>query len=443
MAIKDKIFYFRQHAFVKNVVLLQSGSFAGNIIQALVAVFMARLLQPELFGIYALAFSLASLVGLFQGVGAQEAMATVLGETYARQDKWKTKEALAFLLKILCITSAIAITGATIAPWIAGKLYQNPSIGSYAAVVILAVVFSTTFFSLSSLVLQVAGKIKAMMMLGLADQIVRYGLSVGLVFFGLGVGGAVSGHLGGAIIIFIASLIIWERLRRKYPIFPSLRKLFRQAQAVSLKKYLGFSLWIAVDRNIANLYSILPVLLTGIYVSSAEVTFFKLAFAFVNLALSLLGPVSTLLNVEFPKMKVEDGANLRSNFVKVSLYSLGLSVLLTGSALLVAHPAFRFFYGENFLISVKYIYGLFVYGALFGVGVGLGPMWRAVNKVKISILINLITLGAGVPFGLWLIKNYGSWGSVIMVTVWFTVSHLISFIYLAKTLKNFKAHESI
>ena len=62
-------------------------------------------------------------------------------------------------------------------------------------------------------------------------------------------------------------------------------------------------------------------------------------------------------------------------------------------------------------------------------------MWRAVNKVKVSILINTIVLGIGIPLGLLIIKQFGLWGSVIMVTLWFTVSHLTSFIYIAKKLK--------
>jgi hypothetical protein len=70
-----------------------------------------------------------------------------------------------------------------------------------------------------------------------------------------------------------------------------------------------------------------------------------------------------------------------------------------------------------------------------GIGVGLGPMWRAINKVRVSILINTLILVGGIPLGLWLIKNYGLWGSVIMVTIWFTVSHVISFIYLVRKLK--------
>jgi O-antigen/teichoic acid export membrane protein len=115
-------------------------------------------------------------------------------------------------------------------------------------------------------------------------------------------------------------------------------------------------------------------------------------------------------------------------------------VLLTGAALWVAPLAFRFFYGESFMMSVRYVYGLFAYGALFGIGVGLGPMWRAVNKVRVSILINLSTLGAGVPLGLYLIKNWGLWGSVMMVTIWYSVSHFISFFYLARLLHARQRH---
>ncbi len=425
---------------MRSVAVLQIGGFTESVIQALAGVFIARLLQPELFGVYALAFSLAGLVSLFLGVGVQDAISTVLGETYTRNDSDKTKEALAFLLKILVITGFIALLGAFFAPWIAQALYHNSRIGIYAAIVILAVIVNTTFFSLSSLVLQVTGKIRQMMILGIADQIARYGVSVALVFWGFGVLGGTSGHLIGAVIIFFVSLVVWEKVRRKNRIFPSLRRLFSQARTVCVKKYLGFSVWIAIDRNVANLYGLLPVLLTGIFVSSSEVTFFKLSFAYINLAMSLLGPISVLLNVEFPKMKVERGNQLGRNFIKVSLYSLGMSAVLTAAAIVAAPIAFKFFYGVNFLPSVKYVFGLFAYGALFGIGVGLGPMWRAINKVKTSILINAITLGIGVPLGLLLIKNLGVWGSVIMVTLWFTISHFVSFVCLAKFLK--KANEN-
>ena len=220
--------------------------------------------------------------------------------------------------------------------------------------------------------------------------------------------------------------------------FPDLNHLTYVAKKVDFKKYFGFTFWVALDRNMGNVFMALPVILTGIYVSASEVSFFKLAFGYTNLALSLLGPISVLLNVEFPKLQIEDKEKLTENFKKVSLYSLALSVLLTVAAVIVSPIAFKILYGENFLPSVPYVAGLIIYGALYGIGVGLGPMWRAVNKVKVSIFINSVILGVGIPLGLWLIKNYGLWGSVIMVTVWFSVSHLISFTYLLRKL-NFKS----
>ena len=65
--LKEKFSYYSRHPFVRNVVTLQTGSFAGTIFQVAVGVFIARLLQPELFGIYALSFGLASIGGLLLG----------------------------------------------------------------------------------------------------------------------------------------------------------------------------------------------------------------------------------------------------------------------------------------------------------------------------------------------------------------------------------------
>ncbi len=433
--IGKKFDYYRQHPFVRNVLTLQVGSFGGTLIQAVVGVFLARLLQPELFGIYSLAFGLSSLGGLLLGAGTQDAVATLLGSAYAKQDKREVEDVLAFLIKMTLYAGLITALLLLFFPMVAGYFYGNPMIGWYASLIVLGVFLSSSFNAVVQLALQVVGRIKALTAIVFSDQVLRFGIALILVFMGMGVLGAVSGQFIGAAILFIASIVLWERLKRQYEIFPSLRGLFSRVRDISVFKYFGFTFWVAVDRNIGNMYMALPVVLTGIYVSTGEVSYFKLAFGFVNIALSLLGPISVLLNIEFPKMQIEDGAKLAKNFIKVSLYGVLLSSGLTLAAIIASPLAFRILYGKSFAPSISYVYGLFLYGALFGIGVGLGPMWRAVNKVKTSITINLIILGAGIPLGLFLIKQYGLWGSVIMVTLWFSVSHLTSFIYLVRKLR--------
>ena len=378
---------------------------------------------------------MASVASVILGSGAQDAMASVIGGAYARRDEREVKTAFAFLLKIALLASLAALIIIFFLPAIAGRFYGDSRIGFYAAAVMLAAIFSSSFFSLTSVALQMAGRIKEMTVLIFSDQVLRFGAALILVVAGLGVSGAVGGQLAGAAVIFSVSVFIWRRIAGQIHSLPSLSELAVQFFRVPLKRYFGFSFWVAADRNMGNLFMALPVVLAGIYLAASEVTFFKLAFGFVNLALSLLGPISVLLNLEFPKMKVENATGLRTKFIKISLYSLGLSSLLTLGAIIIAPLAFKILYGVSFMPSVKYVAGLLIYGCLFGIGVGLGPMWRALNRVKISIFINVLVLGAGIPFGLWLIRLYGPWGAVMMVTIWFTVSHLASFSYLLKKLR--------
>ena len=433
--LKNKLEYLRRYKFIRQTATLQAGSFTGSVIQALLGILIARFLQPELFGIYALAFGLASITTLVIGMGIQEAVSSILGRAYAQKDETEIGNVLGFMLKITFVAALIVLVIMAFLPTIAERLYGNSLIGIYASIVSLAVIFSSFWFNLTYSAFQVTGRIKDLAALIVSDQTLRYGLSLSLVVAGLGVAGAVGGNFAGAVAVFVLSAVLFRRLRREESVFPGLRNLIQKARKASLKKYFSFTFWVALDRNMGNIFMSLPVLLTGVYVTASEVAYFKLAFGYTNLALSLLGPISVLLNVEFPRIQVEDKSKLAGHFKKISLYSLGFSVLLTLAAVAVSPLAFKIIYGESFLPSVKYVFGLVIYGTLYGIGVGLGPMWRAINKVKISILINLMILAGGIPFGLWLIKNYGLWGSVIMVTIWFTISHFFSFIYLAKQLK--------
>lgn len=422
---------------MRRTAILQVGNTAGNVIQAAIGVLMARILQPELFGIYALALGMAGITSLIIGMGIQEAVSSLLGRAYAQKDSQEMENILGFMVKATFLAALLVLVVAAFLPKIASHLYGNSWVGIYAAIVIVAVVFSSFFYTIAYSSFQVTGRVKALAILLVSDQSLRYGLSLLGLLLGWGVLGIVSGHLFGALIVFTLCAFWYAKAVREEVVFPVLRRLIVVATKIKLRKYFRFTFWVALDRNMGNVYMALPVILTGIYASSSEVAFFKLAFGYLNLALSLLGPISILLNVEFPKMQIEDRTRLRHNFWKVSLYSLGFSTLITGGALLVSPWVFKILYGQSFLPSVKYIFGLFFYGALMGIGVGLGPMWRAMNKVKISILINSLILATGIPLGLWLIKSYSLWGSVIMVTAWFGLSHLISFFYLFKKLNTY------
>lgn len=226
------------------------------------------------------------------------------------------------------------------------------------------------------------------------------------------------------------------KAQRDFPLVPSIWSVLAHARHVSIRKYFSFSFWIAVDRNLSNLYNILPVFLLGIYVLPGEVTYFKLAFGYLNLGLSFLGPIGTLLNVEFPKMQVLSHERLTRNFIRVSVYAMLLSTGITVAILAVSPIVFKILYGTRYLGSIQYVYGLFFYGLVMGLGIGLGSMIRALDKVMFSIKLHSISLLFGIPIALYLIKHFGGWGSVAIVTIWYASIHIIAFFYIVKVLKN-------
>ncbi len=413
--------------------VLQIGNVASTLIQGIAGILVARLLQPELFGIYSLAFGIAGVASVFLGFVSQESVSAILGRAYSTKDRGVMAAAMAFVSKTITVSGIAAVASMAILPFLSMRLYHNSMLGMYAGIFTVALFFSNSFFAVARVALQLAGNIATMTWLIVGDQLIRSGLSILFVLLGFGVAGAVSGHLVGGFILAILSFFVLYQLRLKTPGF--FAPLFRirdwiPARHAEGRGYFNFTAWVTLDRNISVLYSMLPLAMTGLFVAPREVGFFRLAFSYINLVLSLLAPISMLLNVEFARMSVDGKTNLRRNFVRVSLYSMALSALLTAGAIGIAPIFFRILYGQNFLPSVPYVAGLFLYGLFFGLGIGLGSLWRALDRVKTSIIINVVTLGIGVPLGFWLIRTYGSWGSVIMVTAWYAASHITSFLYL-------------
>lgn len=422
-----------QRRFVRDAAVLQSGMIVGNIIQALAGVLIARLLQPELFGTYSIVFNLASLI--FISTGLQETVTAILGQTYTTQDRVSTHEALGFFFKFTLLFALASLLIVGFLPGIAGHFYHNPMIGWYAGIIVIASVISSTFFSASSMVLQVTNRIRSLTLLSLADQGVRLGISVLLVAVGFGVFGAVLGHGLGALLISLISLLVFRIVSRRDQLLPSLRQLFQGFWNVRLKRYASFSLGVAVDKNIGGLYAILPVLLVGLYLPPAQVGFFKLSLGYINLAMSLFAPISILLNFELPKMVATQPQRVRAHFIRISLIGALLSTVITGAAILAAPVAFHILYGSSFTPSIQYVRYFWLYGTAFGIGIGLGSMWRAIQAVKISIIINVIVLSLGIPIALWLIRSSGIVGAIIAVTGWYLISHLASFIYISMLLR--------
>jgi len=430
--ITDYIGYLRTHRFVQSTVWFQLGTAGAMFVQAAAGVVLARVLGPDDYGTYAIVMSLAAIGSVLLGAGAADAMAPVLSRAHHGGDDAGVRNALLFLGKFVVISGGIVILISMLAVPLIGRLYA-PAVAGYTLAVLAAAAVSTLLFVPATLAAQVFGRIRRLAALTFADQFVRQGIVVALVLMGAGLAGAATGHLLGALVIAGACALQWNLLRRSHPSLPSVFGLWRERPADG-RKFIAPTLWVLADRNLAMLYGAAPVAVAGLFLTTAEVSYFKVALGWTTLALSLLGPVSTLLNTELARIQAQQAGRLRAQFVRVTAYAIGVSAALTLAAAVVARPVFGLLYGAAYLPAVPLVYWLVPFGALFGLGVALGPMWRALDRVRVSIGINLLVLGAGVPLGVFALRHWGAYGAVAMVTAWYTVSHAASFAYLLRHL---------
>jgi O-antigen/teichoic acid export membrane protein len=443
MRIVERIRALIRHDLVRTTVVLQIGGVAGTAVQAISGVIIARLLQPQLYGRYALAFSVASISSIFIGGGLTDAVAPAVSRAWASGDRDALRGAIGFYLRFVAACTAVTAVLIALLPAITARLYHSPAIGGYAGVIVAASIISVSVFNIVQLVLQVAGRIRTLAALTFTDVMIRYAAVLALITLGLGVWGAVIGHLIGAVVTAVTAALVYIGVERRNTLMPRLRHFFLLARRARWQTLLKPTLWVLADSNFALLYGALPVAMVGLYAGSTELAYFKLAFGYMILAMSAMGPVSTVMNVHFPTIQTVQPQELRRAFIRVTGAAMALSAGITAVVLMLAPLVFRFLYGPVYLPSVPYVYGLGVFGALFGLGVGLGPMWRALGKVHISIVINLITLGLGVPLGMFLIARWHISGAVAMVTLWYTCSHLCSFLYLMSALKKAPRHATL
>lgn len=430
----EKIKKFLRIAFVRDVAILEMGKFFNIFLSLAASVVFARVLQPERYGIYSLVFSLAGLIGLLMNVGASPASLTLLAEAYAKKDKKEIQNILIYFLKISSLVLLIiGGLGIYLAPFLAYLLYQNYQIGQLTRVIILTKIIGL-FFGLTAITLQVTRRMRDLTILENLEKFLKSLIPISLVLLGLGLWGLVFGHLVAALLISLISFWFYTYLAGRDEYLPRFSQLIRHFRKFSLKRYFSFGFLIAIDKNLAKLFTLLPVLFLGLFVPPAQVGFFKIAFGYMSIPLILLGPISRLLAVQLPKSKTYGMALLKSHFLKVSFYSGLISLALVIPFLILGPVLIRIFYGSEYAPSIPLIYYLAIYIGLVGFGVGIGPIFRTLNKMKTIILINLIVLSLGSLFGYWLISQWGMVGACLMFVLLSLISIFISLIFILRYL---------
>ncbi|MBI4099168.1 oligosaccharide flippase family protein [Candidatus Parcubacteria bacterium] len=413
---------FAQHRFVRDTATLQAGTFISLGLGLISSVVFARALQLEGFGEYALISAIAAVASIPLDLGVGYGTLTLMAAAHARGDRDAVRDIATFFVKATALIALGIGVPVMVGTWLfTAVVYHSPTLG-LLTVPLLAVQVLTAFFIFITIVYQVQHRLTALVVVENVNRVLVMVFPVTLVLLGYGLLGIVVGQFAAALTSLGGALFLYRRACVVDPLLPSSRDMWGHFGRVRLGKYFRFSFKIAFDKSIANLFATLPVMFLGRLAPVYLAGYYRLAFSYLQVPMRLTGSVSRLLQIQLPQSYVSGADTLIRHFRKVTVYSGLLSLCLVAGAIILAGPLITLVYGSSYAAAAKVVYVLVPFAVVSGFSVGMGPVFRAIDRVGSVIAINLATLAIVTPIGYWLVRTYHVYGAAALLGLYTAVA---------------------
>ena len=340
-----------QDGFRKNIVKNTFYNFLSVIINragALVfTIIIARLLQPELFGLYNLALSVMLILLTFADLGINTTLIRYISLSFGKGNKKKAQAYFAYLLKIkILLVAFFAILLLIIAKPLATNVFHQPEL-VFPLIISAVYLVLMAFLGFFEALFYAFQKIKYLSIKEIILQLFRIVFVVILVGFILD---KVVGTIAGLMIAtFIAILFLLILLKRYYGF------LFEKGREISTKekrRILRFLVFLTISSISGVFFVYIDTVMLGIFVQPEYIGFYRAAFAIV---MSIAGIIS-VANVLFPIFSQLKGKRLEGAFQKSFHFSAILSFPCAFGLILIAKPFINIIYGSNYLSATIPLY---------------------------------------------------------------------------------------
>ena len=353
-------------------------------------IIIARLLMPELFGLYGLALSTILLISAFSDLGTYTAILTFLSKNIDK-DKTKAKAYFNYLSKIKIILVILTISILLIlAKWLANNYYQKPIFYALiaGAIYIPLVIFSSflgiIFTSKNNfrigffgeLILQTSRLIiLPLLILILISKSSDSNAILFWVFIGLSITFLLTGIY---YVIYFISNNPFKNVKKQNLTNKEKKELWKFIIPLSTIAVSGI------------FFGYIDIIMLGHYISSKFIGLYQAAFHLVCSAAVILSFSSTALFPIFSRMK---GKQLEKNFKKTKNITILISFTALIFTVVIAKLLINIIYGSSYLGSTIYLQ----YLALLLISFPLIALYQSYytyqkHTKKLSILLLIATI---------------------------------------------------
>jgi stage V sporulation protein B len=331
---------------LKNSLYNSSRVLVSGVGGLIFSIILARLLHPELFGIYQLALSVGYLLLTFTDFGINGTIVRYVSYALGNKDEKLARSYFKFLFKLkIAFTVVFSSFLAIFAKALANYIFHNPAI-------FLPLEITAIFLFLWSILDFLDYTFTALQ--EFKYPTIRHSLYEGsrlvVVPFLLLLGFSVSGALVGLCLALLAPLLVlFYALKRKGPFL-----LRGAAVSIERKRILRFLGYLSFGSIAGVVFVYVDSIMLGIFMPIEYVGFYRAGY---NLVFALTGLV-TITTVLFPIFTQIEGAELENAFKKVFKYSSLLAIPGTIGVIFMAEPIVKLIYGEEYLPAVLPMYVL-------------------------------------------------------------------------------------
>ncbi|MEM2932899.1 MAG: oligosaccharide flippase family protein [Candidatus Pacearchaeota archaeon] len=405
-------------------------------------ILLARILYPELFGIYSLALTIILAIGTFTDLGINTTLIRYLAEslkikTRKTETKAKTsaRSRLYFLLifKIL-LTLLFSFVLFLVARPIALYIFKKPllitpiQLGAlYLFTISLQGFFSSVFYSLQKVSYIAIGET--------IFQVLRIALVILLFSFYKSVSMAFVALIIASFAVFVFFYLV---LAKKYSFLLKGKK--QKLEREEKRKLLGFFGWLTISSISLIFFAHIDIFMLGIFLPAEFAGFYNAIFTIVSAIASFVAFGSVLLPVftQLEENRVERG------FRKVFRYLTILAIPAAIGLAFVIVPAIQLIYGQAYL-PLSYKLAITITSVLLSLLVieaalttAYSSLFQAKELPKIpSLLIviasvaNIILNYAFIKAGLSIAEQYGLVG-VALATLLVRYGNMVGLAVLAR-----------
>jgi O-antigen/teichoic acid export membrane protein len=388
------------------------GIVISTVVSAVGVIVLARILQPQNYGLYTIALAAPNLIGTFRDWGMNSAMIKYTAQYSAEEKPERVRSILlAGLVFEVILGLALTFLSFLLSGFVATDIFKRPitALIQISSITILA----GGFLNAAQAAFTGREQMEPNSVTLVFQALFRSVLSPMLVYLGFGVSGAVVGYaagvLGGGLVGVFLMFEIYNRLGKKngfadpLNVWESMKFMFRYALPLSFSSFFNSFL--------GQFYNFIIV----IYASNFIIGNYAVANNFTVILTFFAAPISTMLFPAFSKLKAdEDKETLKIVFKSSIKYSSLLVIPPTVAVIALANPVVSALLGAKYgsaplflaLLAVNYL--LTAFGVL-----STGSLISGQGKTRFYLELAIINTVTGIVLAVLLVPTLGVVGLII------------------------------